>query len=128
MTCLDIDVLRIRCTLMQATVVFFNRANHNIVRDPMELLREANREIPQWLETVRVRRRFEIEVDMEVLEDHEVGDGGRGMGGKHYRSGGGSAHRAGGSGSKGGRGFSGPACYRGCRGGYQGGYGGGDWW
>ncbi|KAH9933388.1 P-loop containing nucleoside triphosphate hydrolase protein [Fomitopsis serialis] len=34
---------------------FFNRGNKNIVRDLLELLREANQEIPAWLETVRTR-------------------------------------------------------------------------
>ncbi|KAL1919661.1 uncharacterized protein VTP21DRAFT_1592 [Calcarisporiella thermophila] len=31
---------------------FFNRNNKNIVRDMIQLLREANQDVPQWLETV----------------------------------------------------------------------------
>lgn len=34
------------------STAFFNRGNRNIVRDLVELLREANQEIPNWLETV----------------------------------------------------------------------------
>jgi len=34
------------------STAFFNRGNKNIVRDLVELLREANQEIPSWLETV----------------------------------------------------------------------------
>jgi ATP-dependent RNA helicase DDX3X len=34
------------------STAFFNRGNRNIVRDLVELLREANQEIPTWLETV----------------------------------------------------------------------------
>ncbi|KAG2144585.1 P-loop containing nucleoside triphosphate hydrolase protein [Suillus clintonianus] len=34
------------------STAFFNRGNKNIVRDLLELLREANQEIPAWLESV----------------------------------------------------------------------------
>ncbi|OAX41042.1 DEAD-domain-containing protein [Rhizopogon vinicolor AM-OR11-026] len=34
------------------STAFFNRGNKNIVRDLLELLREANQEIPTWLESV----------------------------------------------------------------------------
>jgi len=34
------------------STAFFNRGNRNIVRDLVELLREANQEIPSWLESV----------------------------------------------------------------------------
>ncbi|KAI9440449.1 ATP-dependent RNA helicase ded-1 [Lactarius indigo] len=34
------------------STAFFNRGNKNIVRDLLELLREANQEIPPWLESV----------------------------------------------------------------------------
>jgi ATP-dependent RNA helicase DDX3X len=34
------------------STAFFNRGNKNIVRDLIELLREANQEIPPWLESV----------------------------------------------------------------------------
>src|SRR4051794_16977971 len=34
------------------STAFFNRGNKNIVRDLIDLLREANQEIPHWLESV----------------------------------------------------------------------------
>jgi len=34
------------------STAFFNRGNKNIVRDLIDLLREANQEIPPWLESV----------------------------------------------------------------------------
>lgn len=35
-----------------ASTAFFNRGNRNIVRGLVELLREANQEVPSWLDTV----------------------------------------------------------------------------
>ncbi|GAA5859609.1 hypothetical protein JCM8547_006162 [Rhodosporidiobolus lusitaniae] len=35
-----------------AATAFFNRGNRNIVRDLIELLKEAKQEVPQWLESV----------------------------------------------------------------------------
>ncbi|KAI0064043.1 DEAD-domain-containing protein [Artomyces pyxidatus] len=53
------------------STAFFNRGNKNIVRDLVELLREANQEIPPWLETVA----------------HESGFGGGGFRGRGGRGG-----------------------------------------
>ncbi|KAI0299157.1 ATP-dependent RNA helicase ded-1 [Russula brevipes] len=111
------------------STAFFNRGNKNIVRDLIDLLREANQEIPPWLESV-------------ALESGFGGGGYRGRGGRggsrrggatrDYRQSGGGY---GGSGS-GGRstGYGGGAHYGG---GYGGGGGGGysgggaganNWW
>ncbi|KAG8903908.1 DEAD-box ATP-dependent RNA helicase [Tulasnella sp. 403] len=38
------------------STAFFNRGNKNIVRELLELLREANQEIPDWLQTVAHER------------------------------------------------------------------------
>ena len=40
------------------STAFFNRGNKNIVRDLIELLREANQEIPGWLETIAHENTF----------------------------------------------------------------------
>jgi ATP-dependent RNA helicase DDX3X len=61
------------------STAFFNRGNKNIVRDLLELLREANQEIPPWLESVA----------------HESGFGGGG--GYRGRGGRGGGARRGGS-------------------------------
>ncbi|GJE91310.1 DEAD/DEAH box helicase [Phanerochaete sordida] len=109
------------------STAFFNRGNRNIVRDLIELLREANQEIPPWLET--------------VAQESSFGGGGfgRGRGGRGGRGGGRSAStrdfRSGGGGGFGGGGFgggrgggaSGGPQYGG--GGYSNGGGGGNgWW
>ena len=109
---------------------FFNRGNKNIVRDLLELLREANQEIPGWLET--------------VAHENSFGGGSRGRGGRgrvggrsqstrDYRSGGGGGGYGGRSGGGGG-GFGSPQ-YGGYGGGGYGGGGyggggggGGSWW
>jgi len=112
---------------------FFNRGNRNIVRDLMELLREANQEIPGWLDT--------------VAQESAFGGGsyrGRGRGGRgggrsastrDFRAsgtGGGFAGGGGGYGGGGGRGGYGSGPQYG--GSYGGGYGGstngsgGGWW
>ncbi|KAI0630602.1 DEAD-domain-containing protein [Trametes polyzona] len=102
---------------------FFNRGNRNIVRDLLELLREANQDVPGWLET--------------VAHESSFGGGGyrggRGRGGGRGRMGGNRDFRQGGGGYGGGRGggpsFGGPQYGGG--GGYGGGYGGGgggSWW
>lgn len=85
---------------------FFNRGNRNIVRDLIELLREANQDIPSWLDV--------------VAQESSFGGGGyRGRGGRGGRGGGRTAsnrdYRQGGGFSSGG----------GAGGGYGGGYGGG---
>ncbi|KAF9461479.1 P-loop containing nucleoside triphosphate hydrolase protein [Collybia nuda] len=81
------------------STAFFNRGNRNIVRELVELLREANQEIPGWLET--------------VAHEASFGSGGG------YR---GSRGRGGRGGS---RGFSGGRDYRASSGNYGGGGGGG---
>ncbi|GAC99780.1 hypothetical protein PHSY_007383 [Pseudozyma hubeiensis SY62] len=93
---------------------FFNRGNKNIVRDLLELLKEANQEVPQWLEAVARESMF--------------GGGGGGRGGRGRGRGRGGASSIGsrdarfqnGPSSGGGRGFGG-----GFGGGMGGGYGGG---
>ncbi|TFL02016.1 P-loop containing nucleoside triphosphate hydrolase protein [Pterulicium gracile] len=105
-----------------ASTAFFNRGNKNIVRDLLELLREANQEIPQWLES--------------VAHESAFGGGGRGRGGRGGARGrGGNASRdyrqGGGGGGYGapqrGYGGGGGPQYGGGGGGYGGG-GGGGWW
>ncbi|KIP04972.1 hypothetical protein PHLGIDRAFT_129190 [Phlebiopsis gigantea 11061_1 CR5-6] len=116
------------------STAFFNRGNKNIVRDMLELLREANQEIPPWLETVATEASFG--------GSSRGGRGGRGGGrgggrstsNRDYRSGGGGGG-FGGGGSRGGAG-GGPQYggYGGSSGGYGGGGGGagnggaGGWW
>jgi ATP-dependent RNA helicase DDX3X len=58
------------------STAFFNRGNKNIVRDLVDLLREANQEIPPWLESV-------------VHESSFGGSSYRGRGGRGGRGGGG---------------------------------------
>lgn len=112
------------------STAFFNRGNKNIVRDLIELLREANQEIPPWLESVA----------------HESGFGGGGGGGYRGRGGRGGGTRRGGStrdyrqsggggypGNFGGRsasyGSGGPHYGSGgYGGGYSGGGGNNNWW
>ncbi|KAJ3931239.1 MAG: P-loop containing nucleoside triphosphate hydrolase protein [Lentinula lateritia] len=119
------------------STAFYNKGNKNIVKEMVELLREANQEIPGWLE----------------VSAHEASFGGsfrgrgRGRGrsgGRDYRTGGGSSYGGGGGGygnhtshSTSGGGYGGrsggPPSYGG-GGGYGGGYGGssggggGGWW
>lgn len=114
---------------------FFNRGNRNIVRDLIELLREANQEIPAWLDTVAHESSF---------GGGGSGFRGRGRGGgrgggrsastRDYRSGGGGGGYGGGGGRGGagaGGSFGGPQFGYGGGGGYgngsSGGAGGG-WW
>lgn len=111
---------------------FFNRGNRNIVRDLVELLREANQEIPSWLESVSRESSFG---GGSGYRGRGGRGGGRGRGGsRDYRSGGGgfsSGPRTGGGyqGGGGGGGYGGPPQFGGGYGG--GGYGGGGgqgWW
>ena len=107
---------------------FFNHGNRNIVRDLLELLREANQEIPPWLEAAANQNAFG-----GGRGGRGRGGGGRGRGGanRDYRSGGGGGGYGGGRPSGGG-GYGG-APYGGGYGGggYGGGHsggGGGGWW
>jgi ATP-dependent RNA helicase DDX3X len=101
------------------STAFFNRGNKNIVRDLIDLLREANQEIPPWLESV-------------ALESGFSGGGYRGRGGgrggsrrggatRDYRQSGGGGYGASGGGGRS-AGYGGSAHYGG---GYGGGGGGG---
>ncbi|KAJ7076065.1 P-loop containing nucleoside triphosphate hydrolase protein [Mycena belliarum] len=118
------------------STAFFNRGNKNIVRELVELLREANQEIPPWLETVAHEASFG--------SSFRGGRGGRGGGsrggsrGRDYRSSSG-AGGFGGGGGGGSGGFGGgsrnasygggPSSYGGGGGGgYGGGSSGGSWW
>ena len=110
------------------STAFFNRGNKNIVRDLLELLREANQDIPDWLETVAHEASFGGSGGGYRGRGGRA-RGGRGAGGRDYRANGGGAH-GGGFGGSGNRAVSygGPASYGG--GGYSSGYGGGSggWW
>lgn len=119
---------------------FFNRGNRNIVRDLLELLREANQEIPGWLDTVAQESAF-------GGGGFRGGRGGRGGGGRggarsastrDFRSSGGGGGGYGGGG-RGGGSYGGPQYggYGGTGGGSGGGGygnsngnggGGGGWW
>ena len=83
---------------------FFNRGNRGVVRDLMDLLKEANQEVPGFLETIARESSF-----------GGGGRGGRGRGGgrggnasRDFRKFGGGAGGGGGGGSFGGGGFGGP--------------------
>jgi ATP-dependent RNA helicase DDX3X len=99
------------------STAFFNRGNKNIVRDLVELLREANQEIPSWLESLAHESSFG-----GGGYRGRGGRGGRGKtsAGRDYRAGGG-----GGSGNGGGGGGSNYGGSYGGRGSSYGGYGGG---
>lgn len=118
-----------------AATAFFNRGNRNIVRDLVELLREANQEIPNWLDS------FEREASFGSggFRGGRGGGGrgrGRGGGNRDYRSGGGGGGGFGGGprmgsapGGGGWGGGGGPSYGGGMGGGYGGGGGGaGGWW
>lgn len=97
------------------STAFFNRGNRNIVRDLVELLREANQELPAWLET--------------VAQEAAFGGGGafrgRGRGGGRARGGGRDVRTSSGYGGRGGGGGGGPSYGGGNGPSYGGGYGGG---
>jgi len=72
---------------MGISTAFFNRNNRGIVRDLIELLREANQDVPDWLEVV-------------AREGGHIGGGGgrggrggRGGNNKDFRKGSGGGHR-----------------------------------
>ncbi|KAK0207607.1 ATP-dependent RNA helicase ded-1 [Armillaria fumosa] len=118
------------------STAFFNRGNRNIVKELVELLREANQEIPSWLETVAHEATFGSGGGYRGGRGRG-GRGGRGSAGRDYRTGGGggsSGGYGGGGYGGGGGGYGGRAQFGG--GGYGGGYGGGStgggggqgWW
>lgn len=105
------------------STAFFNRGNRNIVRDLIELLREANQEIPPWLETVAQESSF-------GGSTRGRGRGGRG-GGRSFSSR--DSRQAGGGGRGGAGGGFGGAQFGaygggGGGGGYSSNQGGGSWW
>ncbi|EIN09452.1 DEAD-domain-containing protein [Punctularia strigosozonata HHB-11173 SS5] len=109
---------------------FFNYGNKNIVKDLMELLREANQDIPPWLETVARESSFG---GSSRGGRGRGGGGGRGRGGgaaRDFRSssyaGGSRAGGFGGAPQYGGSGYGGGAGYG--NGGYSGGGGDRGWW
>ncbi|KIM60576.1 hypothetical protein SCLCIDRAFT_123826 [Scleroderma citrinum Foug A] len=118
------------------STAFFNRGNKNIVRDLVELLREANQEIPSWLESVLQETTFGAGF-RGGGRGRGAGRGGRG-GNRDYRqtsnSYGSGGYASGGGGYGGGRGagYGGAPAYGG-GGGYGGGGnsyppGGSSWW
>ncbi|KAF9266813.1 DEAD-domain-containing protein [Marasmius fiardii PR-910] len=98
------------------STAFFNKGNKNIVRDLVELLREANQEIPNWLEQSAHEASFG---GSYRGRGRGGGGGGRGArsGGRDYRAGGGGGGYSGG-------GYGGGSYGGGGGGGYGGGYGG----
>lgn len=116
------------------STAFFNRGNRNIVRDLVELLREANQEIPHWLETVAHESSF------GGTTFRGRGRGGRARGGSRdvRSSGGGGGYSGYGRGASTGPSYGGGPSYStggyggggygGGGGGYGGGGSGGGWW
>jgi ATP-dependent RNA helicase DDX3X len=72
------------------STAFFNRGNKGIVRDLIELLKEANQEIPGWLETVAKEA-----TSFSGRGSSRGGRGGRGGNRDHRRFGGSSSERGG---------------------------------
>ncbi|PFH50993.1 hypothetical protein AMATHDRAFT_143532 [Amanita thiersii Skay4041] len=118
------------------STAFFNRGNKNIVRDLVELLREANQDIPSWLESIAHEASFGS--GYRGGRGGRGGSrGGRGSGGRDYRTGGGGGggggynnHGGGYGGRSGGYGGTSYSGYNGySNGGYGGsGNGGQGWW
>ncbi|QDS72834.1 DEAD-box ATP-dependent RNA helicase [Venturia effusa] len=98
------------------STAFFNRGNRGVVRDLLELLKEANQEVPQFLEA--------------IARESSFGGGGRGRGGRGRGAGATRDVRRGAGGGFGGAqggGYGGGGAYGGGGGGFGGapGYGGG---
>ena len=108
------------------STAFFNRGNKNIVRDLVELLREANQEIPGWLETVAHEASFGGGGGYRGRGGR--GRGGRGSGGRDYRANGGGAQGGGGWGGGNRMSSYGGPSYGSSGGGYGGGGGAQGWW
>lgn len=84
------------------STAFFNRGNKNIVRDLLELLREANQEIPTWLESVVQETTFGSSFRGS---GRARGGGGGGSGGSARGRGGNRDYRQSGYGGSGGGGY-----------------------
>ncbi|OAV88826.1 hypothetical protein PTTG_04440 [Puccinia triticina 1-1 BBBD Race 1] len=124
------------------STAFFNRNNKNIVRELIDLLREANQEIPTWLETVGREASFggggggrgrgggrgggRGRSGNQDFRRGGGGGGGGGYGGNPYSNGGGYSH--GGPMAYGGQPGGGQGAYMYATGGNNGGGGGGSWW
>ena len=110
------------------STAFFNRGSKNIGRDLMELLREANQEIPPWLESVVHETTFGG--SFRGSRGRGGARGGRG-GNRDYRQASGSHGASGGYGGRGGYGSGGGGgpSYGGYGGGGNSyGNGGSNWW
>jgi len=114
------------------STAFFNRNNRNIVRELVELLREANQEIPPWLDSVAQEAAFSSGYRGGRGGSSRGGRGGGRGGNRDYRAGGG-----GGGGGGGGYGGGGGGRFSNSNGGgwgggpqaqYGSGGGGGSWW
>ena len=103
------------------STAFFNRGNRNIVRELVELLREANQDIPSWLDTVAQEASFSSSF-RGGGRGYRGGSRGRG-GTRDFRASGGTG--GGGGGGYGGRGSYGSGGGGGWGGGPQAQYGGG---
>jgi len=117
------------------STAFFNRGNKNIVRDLLELLREANQEIPTWLESVVQESTFGSSFRGGGRARGGSGGAARGRGGnRDYRQSGysGSSHGGGYGRGNVGYGSTPSPSFGGYNGGYNsnnGGNGGGSgWW
>ena len=104
------------------STAFFNRGNRNIVRELVELLREANQDIPSWLDTVAQEASFSSSF-RGGGRGYRGGSRGRG-GTRDFRASGGTGG-GGGGGGYGGRGSYGSGGGGGWGGGPQAQYGGG---
>ncbi|KAG0354684.1 DEAD-box ATP-dependent RNA helicase [Gamsiella multidivaricata] len=111
---------------------FLNRGNKGVVRDLLDLLKEANQEIPGWLETLgressygggRGRGRGASNAG----RDYRKYAGG-GSSSDHWGGGGGGSHAGGGNSGGGGGGYGGGYGGGGYGGGYAGGNSGGNSW
>lgn len=126
---------------------FFNRGNKNIVKQLLELLKEAKQEIPAWLEQVAMEKAFDSQYGGSSRGGGRGGRGGSRSGGGARAGGGGfgggrtqtsfvNGSGAGGfGGARGGMMSGGPGAYGGFsvqpQSGYGGGMGGapgGSWW
>lgn len=105
------------------STAFFNRNNRNIVRELVDLLREANQDLPAWLDSIAQEAAYSSGYRGGRGGGYRGGRGGRGGGSRDYRASGGGGGHGGGrynNGNGGGWG-GGPAQY-------SSGGGGGSWW
>ena len=109
------------------STAFFNRGNRNIVRELVELLREANQDIPGWLDTVAQEASFSSSF-RGGGRGYRGGARGRGGGTRDFRtSGGGGGYGGRGGGYGGGGGGGGGGWAGGAQAQYGGGGGGQSW-